>query len=104
MPQYQNSVKKKIERNAKAGKPFYVANWPNLTSFIPNPKKCSPACSILQDGLQCNIDPFIGMLMAELKKLGSAENTLVIAMADYGAKSHNPPPGTGHDRDHLSER
>jgi arylsulfatase len=94
-PEAQRRTLDFIERNAKAGKPFYVANWPNLTSFIPNPKKCSLSRSILQDGLQCNIDPFIGKLMAKLKELGIAENTLVIAMADNGPMSHNPPPGLG---------
>ena len=33
--------------------------------------------------------------MDELKKLGIAENTLLIAMADNGPMSHNPPPGLG---------
>lgn len=84
-----------IERNAKAKKPFYIANWPNLTSFIPNPKKCSVSRSIFQDGMQCNIDPFVGKLMAKLKQLGIADNTLIIAMADNGPMSHNPPPGLG---------
>ena len=94
-PEAQQRTLDFIERNAKAGKPFYVANWPLLTSFIPNPKKCSLSRSILQDGLQCNIDPFIGKLMAKLKELGIAENTLVIAMADNGPMAHNPPPGLG---------
>jgi len=40
-PEAQRRTLEFIERNAKAGKPFFVANWPNLTSFIPNPKKCS---------------------------------------------------------------
>jgi arylsulfatase len=94
-PEAQRRTLEFIERNAKAGKPFYIANWPNLASFLPNPKKCSTARSLLQDGLQCNIDPFIGKLMAKLKELGIAENTLVIAMADNGPMSHNPPPGIG---------
>ena len=94
-PEAQRRTLEFIERNAKAGKPFYVANWPNLTSFIPNPKKCSTSRSILQDGLQCNIDPFIGKIMAKLRELGIAENTLVIAMADNGPMTHNPPPGLG---------
>jgi arylsulfatase len=84
-----------IERNAQAGKPFYVANWPMLTSFLPNPKKVSTARSLLQDGLQGNIDPFVGKLMAKLKQLGIAENTLVVCMADNGPMAHNPPPGCG---------
>ncbi|UCE64803.1 MAG: sulfatase-like hydrolase/transferase [Nitrospirota bacterium] len=94
-PEAQRRTLEFIERNAKAGKPFYVANWPMLASFIPNPKKCAVARSLLQDGLQCNIDPFIGKLMAKLEELGIAENTLVIAMADNGPMAHNPPPGTG---------
>ena len=94
-PEAQKRTLEFIERNAKAGKPFYVANWPNLTSFIPNPKKCSTSRSILQDGLQCNIDPFIGKIMEKLNELGIAENTLVVAMADNGPMSHNPPPGLG---------
>lgn len=94
-PEAQRRTLEFIERSAKAGKPFYVANWPNLTSFIPNPEKCSASRSILQDGLQCNIDPFVGQIMAKLNELGIAENTLVIAMADNGPMTHNPPPGLG---------
>jgi len=94
-PEAQRRTLEFIERSAKAEKPFYVANWPNLTSFIPNPKKCSTSRSLLQDGLQCNIDPFIGQVMAKLRELGIAENTLVIAMADNGPMSHNAPPGLG---------
>ena len=84
-----------IERNAKAKKPFYVANWPNMTSFLPSPKKISQSRSLLQDGLEGNIDPFVGKLMAKLKELGIAENTLLVCMADNGPMAHNPPPGCG---------
>lgn len=94
-PEAQKRTLEFIERNAKAGKPFYVANWPNLASFLPNPKKCAVARSLLQDGLQCNIDPFIARLIAKLEELGIADNTLIIAMADNGPMSHNPPPGVG---------
>ncbi len=94
-PEAQRRTLEFIERNAKAGKPFYVANWPNLTSFLPNPNKVSAARSVLQDGLERNIDPFIGKVMAKLKELGIAENTLLICMADNGPMSHNPPPGLG---------
>jgi arylsulfatase len=94
-PEAQKRTLEFIERNAKAGKPFYVANWPNLTSFMPLAKKCSQARSLLQDGLQCNIDPFIGKIMDKLKQLAIAENTLIVAMADNGPMAHNPPPGLG---------
>ena len=94
-PEAQRRTLEFIERNAKAGKPFYVANWPMLNSFLPNEKKCSISRSNLQAGLECNIDPFIGRLMEKLRELGIAENTLVIAMADNGPMAHNPPPGGG---------
>ena len=94
-PEAQKRTLEFIERQAKAGKPFYVANYPNLTSFIPAVKKCSRARSLLQDGLQCNVDPFMGKLVAKLEELGIAENTLIIAMADNGPMAHNPPPGLG---------
>jgi len=94
-PEAQRRTLEFIERNAKAGKPFFVANWPNLTSFIPNPKKVSTSRSILQDGLQGNIDPFVGRIMDKLKELGIAENTLLVCMADNGPMAHNAPPGLG---------
>jgi len=84
-----------IERNAKAGKPFYVANWPNLAGFLPDPEKVTSARSLLQDGLVGNVDPFVGRVLAKLRELGIAENTLVVCMADNGPMSHNPPPGCG---------
>ena len=84
-----------IERKAKEGKPFYVANWPNMSSFLPTEKKVSQARSLLQDGLQGNVDPFVGRVMAKLKELGIAENTLLVCNADNGPMSHNPPPGCG---------
>ena len=84
-----------IERNAKAKKPFYVANWPMLSSFLPVAKKTSSGRSLLQDALQSNIDPFVGEVMEKLKELGIAENTLLVCNADNGPMAHNPPPGCG---------
>lgn len=95
-PEAQKRTIDFIERNAKAGKPFYVANWPMMSSFLPiRPKNCSVSRSMLMDGLQCNVDVFVGQVMDKLKELGIAENTLVVAMADNGPMAHNAPPGTG---------
>jgi len=94
-PEAQRRTLEFIERQAKANKPFFVANWPMSTSFIPAIKKCSQARSLLQDALQCNVDPFMGKLKAKLEELGIAENTLIIAMADNGPMAHSPPPGAG---------
>jgi arylsulfatase len=94
-PEAQKRTLEFIERNAKAGKPFYVANWPMMTPMIPAVKKVSQARSLLQDGLEGNVDPFIGKVMAKLQEFGIAENTLLIVMADNGPMAHNPPPGAG---------
>ena len=94
-PEAQDRTIEFIERQAKANKPFYVANFPNLTSFLPAAKKCATARSLLQDGLQCNIDPFMARINAKLEELGIAENTIIVAMADNGPMAHNPPPGLG---------
>ena len=95
-PEAQKRTIDFIERNAKAGKPFYVANWPMMSSFLPiRPKNCSVSRSMLMDGLQCNVDVFVGQVMEKLRELGIAENTLVVAMADNGPMAHNAPPGTG---------
>ena len=88
-----------IERNAKANKPFFVANWPNMSSFLPrtSAEKKTIGRSLLQDGLQGNVDPFVGAVIAKLEELetGIAENTLLICNADNGPMAHNPPPGCG---------
>lgn len=84
-----------IRRNAEAGTPFFMTWWPQLTSFIPDPIKLTPARGLYTDNIQYNVDAFIGELMDELERLGIAENTLLIAMADNGPMAHNPPPGLG---------
>ena len=84
-----------IRKNAEAKKPFYVAHWPMLTSFIPNPKKLTVARGIYTDTMQYNVDAFIGQVMDELNRLGIAENTLLVTMADNGPMAHHPPPGLG---------
>ena len=84
-----------IKRSHAADKPFYVANFPLLTSFIPNPQKSTVGRGIYTDNMQNNVDAFIGQVMDLLQELGIAENTLVVAMADNGPMAHNPPPGLG---------
>ena len=84
-----------IRRNAKAKKPFFVEYWPNLLSLIKSyPEKKTQAGSMVSEEMQA-LDAFIGELMKELKNLGIAENTLVVAMADNGPMVHNPPPQFG---------
>jgi len=95
-PEAQRRTLEFVERNAKAGKPFFVQHNPMMImpAFV-RPQKTSTARSMLQDGLQGIVDPFIGQLVAKLNELGIAENTLIVAMADNGPMSHDPPPAGG---------
>ncbi len=82
--------------SAAQKKPFYVAWWPMMMPFFPLP----PPRASLQRGLAGEaytkiLDPMAGKLMAFLQEKGLAENTLVIAMADNGPMTHNPPAGSG---------
>jgi arylsulfatase len=81
-----------IEKYAAAKKPFYVDYWPVLTSFLGFPNRVTASGGIPQEAL-ARIDVWIGSLMDDLKRLGIAENTLVVLMADNGPMTHNGPPG-----------
>lgn len=84
-----------IRRNAKAGKPFFVEYWPNLLNLIKAyPQKKTQAGTMVSEEMQA-LDAFVGQVVKELKTLGIAENTLVIAMADNGPMVHSPPPQFG---------
>ena len=84
-----------MKKNAAAKKPFYIAYWPQLASFMgiaPEDKPRTSAYGMLQEGL-VRFDDFVGVLMDELKAAGIEENTLVILMADNGPMTHDGPPG-----------
>jgi len=82
-----------IEKNAKAKKPFYVAYWPQMVLLPGFPDRVTANRGFLPEALQ-RFDPWVGELKAHLQKLGIAENTLVILMADNGPFTHNGPPGS----------
>ena len=81
-----------VQRHAEGDKPFYVAWWPQLTSFQGFPDRVTASGGFLQEAL-VRMDARIGRLTAELERLGIAENTLVVLMADNGPMVHNGPPG-----------
>ena len=83
-----------IRENAEKDNPFFVYYSPQMLSFIASPQKTTPNRSLLGDNFT-KVDAFIGQVMDELKALGIAENTLLVAMADNGPMVTNPPPGLG---------
>lgn len=83
-----------IGRNVSDKKPFFASYWPNMLGFVPDPIKTTYNSGALADTLKI-VDAFIGELMTELERLGIAENTLLVAMADNGPMVHMPPSGWG---------
>lgn len=61
----------------EAKKPFYVAYWPMLASFLGFPDRVTASGGVLQESL-VRLDGWVGALMRELQDLGIAENTLVV--------------------------
>jgi arylsulfatase len=83
-----------IQKNAAAKKPFYFAYWPVAMSFLGFPNRLTSNGAVLPEAL-ARIDVFIGALMEELNRLGIAENTLVVIMADNGPMTHGTAAGQG---------
>ncbi len=90
-PEMQRRTIDFIRRNAAAKKPFFVDYWPVATSFLGFPDRVTASGGLSEEAI-ARLDVWIGSLMAELRTLGIAENTLVILMADNGPMTHNGPP------------
>ncbi len=84
-----------MRKNAEAGKPFFVSYWPNFLNFLKPEIPKNSVAGLKVPGSMKFLDETIGMFMEELNKMGIAENTLFIAMADNGPMVHSPPPGWG---------
>ena len=80
------------QKHADGDKPFFIALWPQVTSFLGFPNRVTVSGGFLQEAL-ARMDDRVGALRAELERLGIAENTLIILMADNGPMTHNGPPG-----------
>jgi len=93
-PECEKRTLEFIKKNADDKKPFYVAYWPNMTAFIPNPVKTTVSRGLLAEGYT-TVDNFLGQLMDTLNELGIAENTVVVAHGDNGPMVHDPPAGLG---------
>jgi len=81
-----------IRKNAAGDKPFFLALWPQATSFLGFPDRVTASGGLPEEAL-ARMDARIGKLRGVLEKLGIEKNTLVILMADNGPMVHNGPPG-----------
>ena len=84
-----------MRKSIADAKSFYMAWWPLWTSFLPDAKKVSLQRGMVGEAYEKMLDPAAGRLVDFLQAQGIAENTLIIAMADNGPMTHNPPPGAG---------
>ncbi|SCY30026.1 sulfatase-like hydrolase/transferase [Desulfoluna spongiiphila] len=85
-----------IQKNAKSKEPFYLAYWPNLPvrppAKLPGETWSTSSANWYAEAVE-DLDKSVGKVIDELKRLGIAENTLVIAMADNGPMEETAPVG-----------
>ncbi len=83
---YQNQVMEHLQSLAKQEEPFFLQYWPLYP--LTGPRAAYEEYTTPNGGTYVEkmklVDQWIGELMAEMDKLGIADNTLVIIMGDNG--------------------
>jgi arylsulfatase len=83
---YQNQAMEQLRKLAAADKPFFLNYWPLYP--LTGPRTTTDEYTTPNGGIYVEkmklVDQWIGELMAEMEKLGVADNTLVIIMGDNG--------------------
>jgi arylsulfatase len=83
---YQNQTLEHLRKLAAQDKPFFLQYWPLYPLVGPRTttdEYTTPNGGIYVEKMKL-VDQWIGELMAEMEKLGVADNTLVIVMGDNG--------------------
>jgi arylsulfatase len=83
---YQRNMISQLQKLAVQDKPFFLNYWPLFPlNFVPDDIK---EAKTLNGGVVAEtiveVDQWIGDIMAEIDRLGIAENTIVIVMGDNG--------------------
>ena len=86
---YQSQTLEQLQSLAKQGKPFFLQYWPlwPLNFVHDGEQNVSLNGGFHAEKLQL-IDGWLGEIFDEVDKLGIAENTLVVLMADNGLMYH----------------
>ena len=83
---YQDQAMEHLRKLAKQDKPFFLQYWPLYP--LTGPRTAYDEYTTPNGGTYVEkmklVDQWIGELMAEMEKLGVADNTLVIIMGDNG--------------------
>jgi len=86
---YQRQAVEQLQSLAKQDKPFFLQYWPLYPlNFVHDSKQNVTANGgFMAEKLQL-LDSWLGELFGEVEKLGIADNTLIILMADNGLMYH----------------
>lgn len=79
-----------IRRKADDENPFYLAYWPNVYDLNRSGQDFTTSNGTAFAQNMERLDRHVGEILDELEKLGIAENTLVVAMADNGPMVEAP--------------
>ena len=83
---YQNQAMEQLRKLAAADKPFFLNYWPLYP--LTGPRTTTDEYTTPNGGIYVEkmklVDQWIGEMMAEMEKLGVADNTIVIIMGDNG--------------------
>ena len=84
---FQEQALESLRTLANGDAPFYLNYWPMIPVAVlnsaPDDRCQTPNCGRWANAMQV-VDGYIGELLAELEKLGVAENTVVFVMGDNG--------------------
>ena len=106
MRAHQRRVLELIREAAAGDAPFYLAYWPHMADPMVPPDQLTSNASTWWAYSMEQLDRDIGEVLALLRELGVAENTLVVAMADNGPMHELAPDGphevifAGYKSDH----
>jgi arylsulfatase len=95
-----------VTDHADGEEPFYLAYWPHIVDPFAQPHELTSNASTWYAHTIEQLDRDVGELLSHLQKLGIAENTLVIVMADNGPMHELAPNGphevifAGYKSDH----
>lgn len=93
MRAHQQLVLKFIADHAEDDEPFYLAYWPHMADPMVPPDQLTSNASTWWGFSMEQLDRDIGGVLSELNRMGIADNTLVIAMADNGPMHELMPNG-----------
>ncbi len=91
---YQKQALQALRDMAQGEQPFYLNYWPQIPIAVLRERDefLTPNGGRMVDSMHI-LDGYIGEIMAEIKKLGIANNTLVVVMGDNGSFKQVMPEG-----------